>query len=64
MQLLRLPDVLARTGMSRSRLYAALADRSFPQPVKISLRAVAWPAEEVDDWISQRIAARETAAAA
>ena len=62
MQLLRLPDVLARTGLSRSRLYAALADRSFPQPVKISPRAVAWPTEEVDDWISQRIARENVAA--
>lgn len=61
MQLLRLPDVLARTGMSRSRLYAALADKSFPAPVKLSPRAVAWPSDEVDAWIVARIAEREAA---
>jgi predicted DNA-binding transcriptional regulator AlpA len=51
--------------MSRSRLYAALADKSFPTPVKLganaNARAVAWPSHEVDAWIAARIAEREAA---
>jgi prophage regulatory protein len=31
----------------------------FPTPVPIGARAVAWVEEEIDSWISQRIAARK-----
>lgn len=63
MKLLRLPETLERTGLSRSGLYAAVALGSFPRPVKLgpNARAVAWPANEIDDWISSRIEEREAA---
>ena len=56
-RLLRLPAVLAVTGLSRSGLYA---DTSFPRAVKIGPRAVAWVQGEVDAWCAERIAARDT----
>ncbi|WP_033924855.1 helix-turn-helix transcriptional regulator [Sphingomonas sp. 35-24ZXX] len=58
-QLIRLPDVIARTGKSRSRIYAEIETGEFPRPVKIGERAVAWPAADIDGWIAQRIAARD-----
>ena len=61
MQLIRLPDTLAKTGLTRTRLYAAIDAGTFPKPVKITVRAVAWPAEEIDAWISARMAEREAA---
>jgi prophage regulatory protein len=63
MQLLRLPEVLQRTGLSRSGLYAALAAGTFVRPVKLgpNARAIAWPSEEIDAWIAERIAEREAA---
>ena len=65
MQLLRLPETLAKTGLSRTALYAAIAAGTFPRPCKIgpgeNARAVAWPADEVDAWITERIAQREAA---
>ena len=61
MQLLRLPQTLVRTGLSRSGLYAAVAAGSFPKPVKLGARAIAWPVDEVDQWIAGRIAEREAA---
>lgn len=54
-RLLRLPEVLSRTGLSRSRLYA---DSSFPKAVKIGDRAVAWVEQEVQAWVDARIAER------
>lgn len=57
-RLLRLPNVLERTGLSRSTLYA---DPSFPKAVKVGQRAVAWPEDEIDAWIEARIEAREAA---
>jgi prophage regulatory protein len=63
MKLIRLPEALAKTGLSRTRLYEAVAAGTFPKPVKLghNARAVAWPASEVDDWIVARIQEREAA---
>jgi prophage regulatory protein len=55
-KLLRLRSVKEQTGLSRSSIYA---DPSFPKPVKIGSRAVAWVEDEICDWISARIASRE-----
>ena len=55
-RLLRLPEVLSLTGLSRSRLYA---DPSFPKSVKIGERAVAWVEDEIKEWVDARIAQRE-----
>lgn len=60
----RLPQVKARTGLSRSELYRRIATGDFPQPVKLGERASAWSASEVDGWITGRIAARDAKAAA
>lgn len=55
--LLRLPEVISRTGLGRSSIYAKIATGAFPQPVRLSARAIAFVSEEVDEWISERIAA-------
>lgn len=62
MQLLRLPDVMARTTLTRSAVYNLMASGHFPRPVKIGGGKLnAWPANEIDAWIEARIAAREAA---
>jgi prophage regulatory protein len=68
MKLIRLPETLARTGLSRTRLYEAVSAGTFPKPAKLgpaklgsSARAVAWSADEVDAWIEARLAEREAA---
>jgi prophage regulatory protein len=55
--LIRLEAVKARTGLSRSTLYAYMRDGRFPQPVAISERCVAWIEGEIDAWIAERVAA-------
>ncbi|WP_448658293.1 helix-turn-helix transcriptional regulator [Sphingomonas sp. CJ99] len=62
MQLLRLPDVMGRTALSRSALYNLMAEGDFPKPVKIGGRINAWPVQDIDAWIQSRIEARERAA--
>lgn len=54
----RMPAVIARTGLCRSSLYASIARGDFPQPVKITERAVGFLAHEVDSWIAARAALR------
>ena len=52
---LRLPEVMARTGLSRSTIYVRLDQGRFPRPVSLGGRAVGWIEAEVDEWIRDRI---------
>jgi len=52
--LLRLPEVIKQTGLSRSSIYSFIAQDLFPKPVKLGMRAVAWRQSDVDEWISSR----------
>jgi prophage regulatory protein len=54
--ILRMPDVMTRTGKSRSTVYAECAAGLFPRPIRLSQRAVGWPAHEVDEILTARIA--------
>ena len=56
-RIVRLPDVQARTGLSRSTIYVRVAAGSFPKAVQLGGRAVGWIESEVDAWIRQQIAA-------
>ena len=60
--LLRLPEVCRLTGRRRSSIYRDIALGTFPAPVKLGERASAWVSCEIDQWIAERIAARERAA--
>ena len=53
---LRLPEVLERTGLSRSTIYLRLGAGRFPRPVPLGARAVGWIEAEVDEWVRERIA--------
>jgi prophage regulatory protein len=52
---LRLPDVKLVTGLSKSSLYALIRAESFPAPVRLGPRTVAWVRSEVNDWAVERI---------
>ena len=62
--LLRLPQVKARTGLSRSEIYRRVGLGTFPAPVKLGEHASAWVASEIDQFVADRIAARDAKAAA
>lgn len=57
--LLRLHQVRARTGLSRSEIYRRIAAGDFPKPIKLGERASAWAEHEVTAWIAARIAQRD-----
>lgn len=54
--LIRLHEVLNRTGYSKAWIYALMSKGDFPQSVKIGTRAIAFIESEIDDWVEQRIA--------
>ena len=53
-RLLRLPEVEARTGWKKSSIYAAMAAKTFPRPVRIGARCTAWHESEIEAWIASR----------
>jgi prophage regulatory protein len=54
---LRLPEVKAVTGLSKTSLYGLIRDRNFPAPVRVGPRAVAWVKSEVKQWAANRVLA-------
>lgn len=51
---LRLPAVSEATGLSRSTIYDMMKSGRFPQPIKLSARAVAWPESSIEKWLADR----------
>jgi len=49
-----LKAVVAKTGLSRSMLYAYVAIGLFPRQRHLGVRRVAWLASEVRAWIASR----------
>ena len=49
-----LKTVVAKTGLSRSTLYAYVAIGLFPKQRRLGVRRVAWLASEVRAWIASR----------
>lgn len=60
-KLLRLPEVKELTGRSTTRIYADMNAGTFPKPVKIGARAVAWRESELSAWLADRVKEREAA---
>lgn len=53
--ILRLPEVKARTGLSRSTIYLRIAEDRFPRPISLGGRAVGWIRSEIDGWVDEQI---------
>ncbi|HID9655240.1 TPA: helix-turn-helix transcriptional regulator [Serratia marcescens] len=55
-KLIRLPEVIKRTGFGKTWIYELIRAGRFPSQVKIGERAVAFIESEVDAWIDNAIA--------
>lgn len=53
--ILRLPEVIKRTGYCRSSIYLKTSDGSFPKAIVLGDRAVGWLENEIDQWIEECI---------
>ena len=53
--ILRIREVVTRTGMCRASIYNAMAAGTFPRSIAITATTVGWPSDEVDAWIARRI---------
>lgn len=59
-RLLRMPEVKQKTRKSKPAIYAAIRAGTFPAPMPIGTKSVAWLESEVDAWIQARLAERAT----
>lgn len=57
LHLVRLPEVKAICGLSRSSIYLLIREGRFPPSLAISGRARGWIRHEVENWVAQRIRA-------
>ncbi len=62
--ILRRKQVEARTGLSRSTIYAKLRlnqtrpnefDPSFPKPISLGAKAVGWLEHEIETWLANQV---------
>ncbi|EDS7122081.1 AlpA family transcriptional regulator [Salmonella enterica subsp. enterica] len=57
-RLLRLAQVLDKTGLKRSQVYTYMRTGVFPKSIKIGPSSVAWLESEIEEWINQKLNSR------
>ena len=54
-RVIRLPEVLRITGISKSHLYSLLKEDDFPRQILLGKRSVGWSQASIHAWIQARI---------
>ena len=62
-RLIRLPDVENLIGCKKSTVYTMVREGTFPKPIRLSSRMVAWPETAVLQWMQDRINQASTTSA-
>ena len=52
---LRRPQVEARTGLPRSTIYDRMKKGSFPKPINLGKRTVAWLSADIEAWMELQL---------
>ena len=56
-KLLRLPEVLNATGLSKSTIYARISEGTFPKQIPLGPRIVVWVESDIQKWIAEQVSA-------
>ncbi|MDE1151039.1 MAG: AlpA family transcriptional regulator [Micavibrio sp.] len=56
-RILRLAEVCETTGLSRSTIYAWIAEGSFPRYIRLGGKSVGWRLSDINSWIDKCVAA-------
>jgi prophage regulatory protein len=54
-KLLRLPQVKQTTGLSKSTIYARIAEGNFPKQIPLGPRLVVWVESDIQNWITEQV---------
>lgn len=52
--IIRLPQVCKKTGLSKSSIHRLIARGQFPKQLKLSTRSSGWVEIEIDDWLDTK----------
>lgn len=52
-RLIRIGDVIGRVGLGKTKIYALVAEGSFPKPYKLTPKAARWSEREILAWIER-----------
>ena len=52
--IMRFPEVVAQTGLSRATLYRLMNECKFPRQVRLTSRSVGWYAKDIEKWLQER----------
>jgi prophage regulatory protein len=52
MKILRTPDVLDVTGLSRATIWRKERAGTFPKRVRLGANAIGWRSDEIDKWLT------------
>ncbi len=53
-KIIKIPEVIEMTGLSKSTIYVLISRGEFPAQLKLSERASGWTLSSVEDWIDSR----------
>jgi prophage regulatory protein len=56
-RVIRVPQVLDKAGVGRTKLYEMIEQGEFPRPFRLGLRAIGWLERDVERWIQLRVKA-------
>lgn len=62
MRILRLNEVMDKTGLKKTSIYKLINNKAFPEALALGERAVGWLESEIDSWITERIRQRNLVA--
>ncbi len=53
-KMLRAPEVMARTGLSRVTIWRRVKAGNFPAPLILGENSIGWTAQSIEDWLESR----------
>ena len=54
-RIIRLPEVIRLTGLSRSAIYQRMSENAFPNSIPLGGRTVGWLESEINDYLTQLV---------
>ncbi|TPQ31229.1 AlpA family transcriptional regulator [Cupriavidus pinatubonensis] len=54
MKAIRIKEVIQKSSLSQSTIYAMMAKGRFPKPFELSPGRVAWLEEDIDAWLAEK----------
>jgi prophage regulatory protein len=52
---IRMPDLRAKVGLSKSQIYKLIQQGEFPKQIKLGDKIAVWEQTEVEEWMSSKV---------